>query len=188
MKTFEKKDRQFYLVIAILMAMAIYVVWVCGAHAECYRSLDAARAGHRSAHITWSHGCYYAGYPHDRHSERHHERTAKSPPPPRQRPAAQTVPVPDPAPATFAIAAPPVKVKAYRIRHVPEFDTAADMAPDAHASFDRRFGSAYAAVRPEELSETMARQQALASISRQVREMGAEIEHLRAALQNARGK
>jgi len=44
--------------------------------------LKSARAAHPHGHISWGHGCFYAGYPHKRHRE-----VARRPPVPQSRPA-----------------------------------------------------------------------------------------------------
>src|ERR1700745_4293300 len=75
--------RELALMAAVgFIALALF--WPSPAKTECFPSLQAARAIHSTGHISWSGGCYFAGYPSHSHSKRHE---AKSIPLPRERPA-----------------------------------------------------------------------------------------------------
>ena len=53
--------------IKFLAAIALLFGGIVSAHAECLSSVSAVRTAHgRTVHVTWEHGCYFAGYPHQR--------------------------------------------------------------------------------------------------------------------------
>ena len=56
-----------HLLKGIWWCILMFVVLTASAHAECLQSVPAVRAAHgRAVHVTWEHGCYFAGYPRHR--------------------------------------------------------------------------------------------------------------------------
>lgn len=133
------------MTVAIVVALVVLLA-IAEARAECLPSKQAARAAHPLEHITWAHGCFYKGYPHQRHASRRgvpaSRRAAYTPRTTLAKAGAADLPVSPPSPRA-ATAAPvtgnPTRSlpKPYRVVHIPELDVTDEEPEDV--TFDTRF-------------------------------------------------
>lgn len=184
----------------VYLCLAIIFGGCNKAHAEdCYPSLHSARQAHPRGHIGWSGGCFYPGYHH------HYERERGDPASRRYGKAQTTAHAATAAPERHPQAPPPVDlptrsdppaavsdpveprhVQTYRVVHVPEFDTSNDDGGDA--SFDERFGRAYAMVARPDIASALLRKLSLERLTAIIEEQRHAIAELREALEQAVGK